>query len=264
MDFEKAKIFAEKTAVRAGKALLEYANKIEIVKQKDRQDIATNADLASEKIVITAIEKYYPDHNIFSEEHGRVENNSSYTWIIDPLDGTKEYVRGIPDYNVALSLLHGKESLVSAVFRPADSQLFSAINNGGAFLNGKKITVSGQSDLADSFIYAYLPHSQKKDDEFNLAWQKLIRLSKRIYRLRSLADLNVSCCWLAMGGHEGFINLFNTPPPWDILPGLLIAREAGACATNLTGRPLVDNFKNGIIVSNGKIHDSLLEVLNES
>lgn len=264
VDLKKAQIFAEKLAIKAGDVLLDYVDKIRILKHKDRQDIATNADLASEGVIIEAIEKQYPDHGVLSEERGKIEKKSNYVWIIDPLDGTKEYVRGIPIYNVSFSLQKDGQTLLSVVLRPSDRQLFSARKDGGAFLNGKKIEVSRESNLADSFVYAYLPHPQKKAAGFEKAWQKLIKLSRLIYRLRTLADLNVSCCWVAMGGGEAFINLFNPPEPWDIIPGLFIAQEAGAKTCDISGRPILNNFESGILVSNGKIHKVLLEVLNES
>lgn len=226
--------------------------------------MATNADLASEGVIIKAIEKAYPEHSIFSEERGQIKKKSNYVWIIDPLDGTKEYVRGIPIYNVSFSLQENDRTLLAVVLRPSDRQLFSARKGGGSFLNGKKIRVSKESNLADAFVYAYLPHSQKKVNEFEIAWRKLIKLSGLVYRLRALADLNVSCCWVAMGGCEAFINLFNPPKPWDIIPGLFIAQEAGAKTCDISGRFLSNDFKNGILVSNEKIHKALLEVLNES
>lgn len=243
--------------------MLDHADKIKILKWKDRQDIATDADLASEKLIIEAIEKEYPTHNIVSEEKGRLEKNSDYTWIIDPLDGTKEYLRGIPLYNVSLSLEQNGRSILAAIFRPAENQLFSA-QDGGVFLNGKKIQVSTQDNLADSFVYAYLPCLEGNESEFDMAWKKIARLAKKVYRLRGTADLNVACSWLAQGGCEAFINLTNPPKPWDIKPGLFIARQAQAEISDLEGKPLNDNFKNGIIVSNGKIHKILLEILNES
>lgn len=265
VDLEKAKIFAEEVAQRAGKLLLEYSSKIKILEWKDRQDVATNADLESEKLIIEAIEKEYPDHNIDSEERGRIDKKSSYTWIIDPLDGTKEYVRGIPIYNVSLTLLYNGESVLAVVYGPIVNQLFSAIENNGAFLNRKAIKVSSQTELVNSFIYCYLPRFKGEDEnEFDRVWQKFARLSKRIYRLRGISDLNLSCSWVAMGVYEAFINLFNPPALRDIAPGLFIARQAGAQVSDLNGKPVTQDFKNGLVVSNGRIHKSLLEVLNES
>lgn len=260
----KAQKFAEKLAVKAGNLLLDYAKKIRVLEWKDRLDIATNADLASEKIIIEAIEREYPDHSILSEEKGEINKKSSFRWIVDPLDGTKEYLRSIPLYNVSLSLEQNGNSLLAVIFRPTEKQLFSAIKSGGTFLNGKKVQVSTQNSLSDSFVYTYLPSFEGHELEFNAAWKKLARLAREVYRIRATSDLNVACAWLAQGGLEAFINLLNPPQPWDIKPGLFIAKEAGAQISDYFGQPLTNNFDQGIVVSNGKIHQFLLEVLNES
>ena len=263
IDLGKAKIFAEKLAVLAGRLLLDYSDEIKILKHKDRQDIAVNADYESEKLIIQAIEKDYPTHSILSEERGQIKKKSDYTWLVDPLDGTKEYVRGLPFYNVALSLQQNGKERVAVIFRPTDRQLFSALKGGGAFLNGKRIKVSSATNLLDSFVYSYLPLFKGKENDFETAWTKLISLSKRVYRLRGASDLNFSCCWVAKGACEGLIDLTDPPKPWDIRPGLFIAQEAGGKISDISGGSLSDNFKNGIIVSNGKIHKTLLEVLND-
>lgn len=264
INLRQARLFAERIAKEAGQLLTEYADKIKILNYKDRQDVTTNADLASEKLIIQAIEEKYPEHNILSEEKGKVEKGSPLAWIIDPLDGTKEYVRGIPIYNVALTLCWGEETLLAVVFSPAEKQLFTAVKGEGSFLNGRSVKVSLENDLADSFVFVYLPRFEGDEREFNLAWQKLAKISRKVYRLRSLSKLNVLCCWVAMGGCEAFLNLINSPEIWDILPGLFIARQAGAKISDLSGKPILGKLGKGFLVSNGLIHKSLLEVMNES
>lgn len=265
IDLKKAQAFAENLASEAGKLLLKDVGKIEVFKKKDRQDIATNVDLASEALIIQAIQNTYPDHNIFSEERGKVENKSDYTWIIDPLDGTKEYFRGIPLYTVAISLKYKNDSILGVVLKPAGNQLFSAIIGGGAFLNGRKVNLSLQDKLADSFVYCYLPrYDKEREKEFDKVWESLKRVSKAVYRLRSMPDLNLSCCWLAMGGCEAVINLYNPQKLWDVSAGFFIANEAGARITDSQGMTISDDCQSATIVTNGKIHKKLLEVLNES
>ena len=105
VDLIKAKKFTEELAKKAGKFLLENQEKVKIKRYKDRQDIVTNIDLQAEKIIISAIEKKYPKHNINSEERDFINKNSQYTWYVDPLDGTKEYFRQIPEYNTSFHSL---------------------------------------------------------------------------------------------------------------------------------------------------------------
>lgn len=265
MDFKVVGHFAEEIVTKAGKLQQDFGDKIEIAAHKDREDVVTNADLACEELIISAIEKQYPEHNLISEERGRIDKNSKYTWVIDPLDGTKQYVCGIPLYCPALVLQENGEDILAAIYQPTSNQLFSAIKGGGALLNGKRIQVSPQINLGNSFICAHPPFFDgKMVKEHDLAWYKIAQLSKHTYRVRALPNINLGLCWLGMGGWDGFINLLNVPKSWDVEPGLFIAKEAGAKATDLAGQPLTNNFKNGIIVSNGKIHQELLEVLNGS
>lgn len=259
---KKAKVFAEKLAVVVGESLLNRQEKVQILKYKDRQDILTDADLESEKIIIQAVKKNYPDHDIFSEEQGTINKGSPYIWIIDPLDGTKEYLRGLPLYNVSLCLKERDNVVLATVYRPTDRQLFSAVKDGDVVLNKKPIAVSHQKILRNSFLYCFLPRYLKIKKGFNFTWGKLGKLAKRVYRLRALSDENTMLCWLAMGGCEGFVNIGDPPERWDILPGLFIARQAGAKVTDIKGNDLGENFEKGIVVTNGKIHEQILRVLN--
>lgn len=248
---------------RAGKLQQDFGDKIKITAHKDREDVVTNVDLACEKLIISAIEKHYPEHSLISEEQGYINKNSQYTWLIDPLDGTKQYIRGIPLYCPALVLQESGEDILAVIYQPTNNQLFSAIKGGGAFLNGKRIQVSPQTSLYNSFICVHPPFFDgKREKEHDLAWRKIAQLSKHAYRLRALPNINLALCWLGMGGWDGFVNLLNVPKSWDVEPGLFIAKEAGAMATNPSGESLTNNFENGIIVSNGKIHERILTVIN--
>lgn len=246
----KLRQLAERLTTKAGEAILSMQDNAITVVQKDRQDISTSADLASEKIIIDGIKAVYPDHQIQSEEAGSLGENSEYVWIIDPLDGTKEYVRNIPQYNVSIAIEHNGVLVAAAIYRPTDKYLYSASVNDGAFLNGRSIHISSVNSLADSFIYCYLPSFTRDSKRFMGTWDKLGKVNTKIYRLRSYADENTALCWLAQGGHEGYLNLGNNPKWHDIAPGILIAQEAGA----FIPKDLVSMLKSGtecsIIITN--------------
>src|SRR5258708_5760241 len=104
MNFSEYKEFAEESAIQAGKLIQKSKYNFEIVKQKDLQDVATSVDMSAEKLIVDAIKEKYPDHSIFSEESPEIDNKSDFRWVIDPLDGTKGFVRGIPLYNVSICL----------------------------------------------------------------------------------------------------------------------------------------------------------------
>jgi myo-inositol-1(or 4)-monophosphatase len=256
--------FVQDLAVKTGKLLLDHQTQAQVVTVKDRQDIATTADLASEELSWQTIEKTYPDHGITSEEKGSTRKAADFQWIIDPLDGTKEYVRDLPLFNSSMALEYKGQLVVAAVYRPNEQALYSAALGLGAFKNGKKIHVSDKQTLSDSFVYCYLPkYTAEKVTVYDQAWEQLQSLGKKVYRLRALADENTMMCWVAQGGCEAYLNLSNIPKWHDIAPGLLIAREAGATITDLAGHPYHSAHQpNSLVVSNGLIHDELLSNLS--
>jgi len=268
IDLNRARKFSEEVAKEAGHFLLENQKKVQIKAYKaykDRQDIVTNVDLASEKIIISAIEKKYPKHNIHSEEKGVLDKKSQYTWVIDPLDGTKEYLRGLPIYSINLSLEDKKEILLGTVYVPKAKSMFSALRNRGAFENGKRIKVSSQNKLKDSFIYTHLPVKERKlSDSLEVIWSKLEKIFNFCYRLRSFQIDILSLCWLAKGGLDGYVLFFKDEKWWDIAAGLLILEEAGGKITDIFGKTISNNdLSNGIVASNAQIHDQLIKILNQ-
>lgn len=258
----KAKNFAENLAKKAGKFLLENQEKVKITEYKNRQDICTNVDLAVEKVAIKTIEKKYPTHNILSEEKGLIDKNGEYTWVIDPLDGTKEYIRKMYTFNTTLSLWKGEKILLGIVYRPIEDELFSAIKGRGAYCNNKKLNVSSQEVLANSFVFSYLPNYKLRYKDFKNTWTFLGKILRKSFRLRGASDVVTTLSWVAAGRIEAFLT--QEQKLWDVAAGILMVEEAGGKATDTKGRPI--KIKNGkvesIIASNGKIHEQILKVIN--
>jgi myo-inositol-1(or 4)-monophosphatase len=250
-EYQALRALAETLARQAGEYVLQTQAQAAVTQQKDALDIATTTDLGSEKIIIEGIRKKFPDHSIYSEEAGESAHaKSKYRWIIDPLDGTKEYVRGIPQFNVSIAVEYEGVLVVAAIYRPTDQTLYSASLGEGAFRNGSKITVSNVDTLSKSFVYCYLPSYQRNAEDYTDSWDKLGSIGKQCYRLRSFADENTALCWLAQGGHEAYINL-NNPPKWhDIAPGLFIALQAGAYIPSKLIEAIKKQEKCSIIVAN--------------
>ena len=255
--------FCERLAISAGEILIKEKSTFKVTSQKDRQDIATSADLTSEKFIVSSIVKSYPSHNIYSEEIGKMDKSSDFEWVIDPLDGTKEFVRDVPLFNCSIALTYKKEPIVSAIFRPIQNELYSAAKNIGSFFNGKKTSVSNVSNLKDSFVYCYLPSYYRHPGGYDKAWKKLGRLGKKVYRLRSLADENTAICWLAKGGCEAYLNISNPPSIYDVLPGILIAKNAGAVVFGAQGEELTtDMFGAILIANNADIRDAIIDIVS--
>jgi myo-inositol-1(or 4)-monophosphatase len=257
--------FSQNLALQVGKILLDGQKNVQIKIYKDRQDIATNIDFQAEKLIIKTIEKEYPKHNIISEEKGEIDKKSDYTWYVDPLDGTKEYLRQIPAYNTSFCLFFKKEPILGVVNIPYAGQLFSAAKSLGAFLNLKKIAVNKKSNLRDSIIYCHPPcYGKINNQTFEQNYQKLYHLTKKVYRLRYAPDANGHLCYLALGSIEAYLNfVYPIKEIGDVVPGLFIAKMAGAKITDLKGKNILDYSKpkQFYIASNGKVHKQLIKIL---
>ena len=268
-DLKQLLSFSVKLTRVAGLLLLKKQNKAKIVKFKDNKDIATSADMTSEKFIIESILKKFPSHGIISEESGEINNGSDFNWIIDPLDGTKEYIRRIPLWNVSIALEHKGKLIVSAINRPFEKRIYSAANGLGSFLNGMKIKVSAINKLKDSFVYCYLPSFHRQKENYDKAFESISKIGKVTYRLRSLADENTACCWLAQGGIEAYLNISN-PPKWhDIAPGIDekgfnrgFQYSVGNATRHLMGDNIVSDDNNSETVFDKNHNEAAIGLLN--
>ncbi|HKC04890.1 MAG TPA: inositol monophosphatase family protein [Patescibacteria group bacterium] len=254
MDFTLYKNFAEELALSAGKIIEEGRTNFRVVKQKDLQDVATTADIASEKYIIDKITQKYPDHSIFSEESPEIKNKSDFRWVIDPLDGTKLFVRGIPLYNISICLEFKGEPVTGVVYLPATRQLYSASLGKGAFLNEKQIKVSNQTSLKSSYIGFYIPTKNREVTDYEKGWTVMKKINEQCYRIRQDNSSNIALCFLAQGGIEAYINLTNPPHHHDLVTGLFIAKESGA---------VIKEFDNGtfLVANNKYIYSSLTDII---
>jgi len=270
IDLKKSLNLAQKLALEAGKFLLATQSKIKIKKFKNEfdLDVATNADLGAEKIIINGIRKYYPDHAICSEERGQIESRSDYLWYIDPLDGTKEFIKNIPIYTVNISLEYKSKLLVGVSYNPNTNYLFASAKNFGTLLNGKTVRVSQEGNLNKAFIYGHLPNYKMSFKRTREIWKILAEITQKCNRLRtSSADIN-SLALVAMGACEASILLNEPdwgPKWWDEAAGILMVREAGGIVTDQEGNSIINrDLSKSLIASNGKIHKQLIDFINNS
>ncbi len=247
---------AIKAAKEAGKILYESAQTAVVVEKKDRQDICTDADLKSEKKIIEILEKQFPEHNIVSEEKGRIEKESEFTWIIDPLDGTKNYIRGMTIFTVSIALAKGSEIILGAVFEPATGRMYYAEKGKGAFVDGQKMKVSKISELEDALVYFDKGNLSNLDKN---EWEKVNSLQKSVYRIRDFGLGSLALCYLALGGYDAYIG-GNTTKIMDIAAGIIIAQEAGAKISDQKGGKINLFESRKIIASNGLLDKQLLKI----
>jgi len=252
--------FAIETAREAGQILLEkFGRKIEISK-KGNINLVTEADFASEKLIIEKIRSHYPKHSILAGESG--ESNSAVTsgesiwkWIIDPLDGTTNYAHGYPCFCVTIALEHQGEIVLGVTFDPTRDELFAAEKGQGATLNNKKINVSETSELSEALIVTGFPYNFAEKDNFVDHLNDFLVHSRGVRRDGSAA---IDMAYVACGRFDGFWE--EGLNPWDVAAGVLLIEEAGGRISYYDNSPF-SIYKAPICASNNLIHSEMLDIL---
>ncbi|OUW62354.1 MAG: hypothetical protein CBD58_01950 [bacterium TMED198] len=252
--------FAIDTAKGAGKVLMNYFGKLPNHSSKSSyRDLVTKADLESEDYIIKMIQSTYLNHDVIAEESSTLLNESNdFRWIVDPLDGTTNFVHNLPIFAVSIGLQYKKETVVGVVYNPVYDQCFYAAKGKGAFLNNKPIKVSSCKSLSESLLVTGFPYIC---DE---RWTASFRLFEELYGtcqgIRRLGAAALDFCFVAMGRFEGFYEY--SLQPWDICAGDLILREAGGKTSDWNLAPL-PYTADRVLATNGYIHDEILSFLDK-
>jgi len=248
------KQLAIKAAKEAGKILIKNFGKIKKIEKKDKNTLVTNVDIEVEEKVIGLIEQKYPKHSILSEEVGEINKKSDYKWLIDPLDGTHNYVHGLSLCGVSIALEQKKEVKLGVIYMPFFDQLFVAEKGKGAFINGKRIKASNINKLNNSLLLFCSSLYKNKKSKF---WY-LNRVIHKISRIRMSGAAVFDLTSIAQGNAEILMD-FDTHP-WDVAAGFLLIKEAGGRITDFNGKE-VNHYCKEFIASNGKIHKKILKCL---
>lgn len=233
-------------AEKGGEKVKKYFGDILAVEQKGvASDFRTKADLESEQIIIDTLSEKFPDYNIFSEEAGLLDRQSKYTFVVDPLDGTNNFVLGIPNFSVSIGLLEEERCIAGVIHAPLLNQTYHAEDGKGAFCNGKKLSVSTETALEKSSISYTCGYT--KTPEFELALLTKLR-AMNIKRYLTNWSPAFDYCLLASGKIEAIIN--NDNDLYDYIAGKIIAREAGARITDFMGNHQNDKQTTQFIASN--------------
>ncbi len=249
--------FAKSIAKEAGQLLLEGLNKrMEISRKSGPTDLVTQFDHASQELIASRIREQYPGHSILAEEE-LTENNGSTQWIVDPIDGTNNYVYGYPLFSVSIAIEDQDEMKIGVVHTPILNETFSACKGQGAWLNGDQISVTQTENFKNSLLATGFPYDEKLVPEAIDLFSKLARKTLGIRRGGSAA-LDLS--FLAAGRLDGFWEL--DLEPWDIAAGSLIVKEAGGKISDFQGNEHNIYKSRGIVASNGKIHGELISRLS--
>jgi myo-inositol-1(or 4)-monophosphatase len=252
---------AFKAAREASKLILNKYDRLDTVKvlEKDNNDFVTEVDQAAEQIIIETLKESYPDHSFLGEESGELEGDPNQQWIIDPIDGTTNFIHGFPHFCISIAFkLNGKIEH-GLIYDPIRQELFSASRGKGAQLNDKRIRVSQCKTLSNALIGTGFPFKQKQQFNHYLKTFEAIFPKSRGIRRSGSAALDLA--YVAAGRLDGFWEL--SLKPWDIAAGVLLIQEAGGLVGDVHG----DNtyMENGnIVVGNPKVFKQLLQTIRPS
>jgi len=249
--------FAVKAARRAGAVINRASNSLDTltVQHKSLNDLVSEVDRAAEEAIIDTIKSVYPDHAILAEESG-ASGDSEYQWIIDPLDGTTNFLHGFPVYAVSIGLAYKGQMQHAVVFDPTRNDLYTASRGAGAYLNDKRLRVSKRDKLIDSLIGTGFPFRMGSDIDAYTAMFKDLTLKTAGIRRPGAAALDLAS--VAAGRLDGFWEIGLSP--WDMAAGTLLITEAGGLVGDLKGEP--EYMQSGrIVAGNPKIFVQLLQAI---
>ena len=248
--------FIQKIAKAAGKAVLKRFGKDGVAYSKSEYayDVVTNADLLSEKIMISAIRKAYPKHGILSEESGEINKGADYRWIIDPIDGTMNFAASVPLFGIMVCLTHKDKVILSAIYLPITDELFFAKAGKGAYRNGKRIHCSNMKSLDRSSGCGFAG-SRKRTRQFVNRLLDVVQ-GEHLF-LNSFGCISVNSCYVACGRKDWAVSLYGETH--DFAPTYLILKESGCIVTNCKGEPWgIEDHET--VAANPVMHKKLLKL----
>jgi len=220
---------------------------------KQASDFVTRVDRESEQEIIAIIRSHFPDHSFLAEESERDLETEGYRWIIDPLDGTTNYIHGYPAFSISIALEYKREIRLGVIFDPLRNELFSAVEGKGAFLNGERVWVSRLDNPGNALIATGFPFRRK---EMTDRYLELFRsIFQGVSDLRRAGSAALDLAYVACGRCEGFFEIGLSP--WDMAAGSILVQEAGGIVTDFAGGPEFLSTGN-IVAGNHVLHGMLL------
>jgi len=258
-----------KRALRKGGAILmdHFGKTGKATVKESISSVVTEADLASEKVIIEVLETAPELYNIISEESGYIDHRSAFTWVVDPLDGTSNFAAGLPWFGVIITLFHKSVPIQAAMYLPVEDQLYFAETGGGAWKNGNPIQCSRSNDLSEILV-AYSFDFSSDPGKTDAEMKTLVKLSKKIRNTRSTNSI-IDFCYTADGRLGAAMN--QATKIWDIAAPWLIIREAGGIVSDFSGSEMKFNLSQGainqnytIVAAGSELHGQLIGILSQS
>ncbi len=245
-------------AREAGALLANYFERRIGFELKGEFDLVTEADRASERLVVERLRSHFPAHGIVAEEGGGHQGSSEYCWYVDPLDGTTNFAHGFPMFNVTLGLARAGEVIAGVIYDPIRQELFAAELGGGAYLNNRRIRVSSTERLADSLPCTGFP-SRKRGQSVNIHFY--YQLAMASHGVRRTGSAAIDLAYVACGRLDLFWEFGLNP--WDMAAGTLLVQEAGGRISDMRGEPRSSTASEHLLADNGALHRQALEIFGE-
>ena len=251
---------AVKAARKAGSIITRASFDIDklTIRKKRQNDFVSEVDEAAEDAIISVLRDAYPDHGILAEESGRSDTKSDYVWVIDPLDGTTNFLHGFPQYCVSIGLLHKGKPAQAVVYDTNRNELFTASKGVGAYLNDRRIRASRTDKLEDALVGTGFPFREVGNLDDYLRMFKNVTKGTSGIRRPGAAALDLA--WVACGRIDAFWEIGLSP--WDMAAGALLVREAGGLIGDLDGdEGFMDSGR--VVATNAKLFSAFLQLLKQ-
>ena len=250
---------AVRAARAAGDVILRYHNQIDLltIENKAANDFVSEVDKAAEYAIINEIKKSFPEHSILGEEGGQILGDEKYQWIVDPLDGTTNYLHGFPQYAISIALYENKVPFHAVVYDPFKEELFTASKGEGAFLNDERMRVTNSKGLQNTLIGTGFPFKYPQHLDCYLATFKAIH--PKVSGIRRAGSAALDLAYVAAGRLDGFWEIgLNS---WDIAAGVLLIKEAGGFIGDFSGRDMY--FETGnVVAGNTDVFKEILKTIH--
>ena len=228
------------------------------VRTKGYNEFVTHVDEKAEQAIIEIIHSRYPDHSILGEEHGMHDNDSEFLWIIDPIDGTTNYIHGFPVYCVSIALKVKDRLEIGVIYDPSRQELFTAIRGMGSQLDGRRIRVSKQTALQGSLLGTGFPY-RNNEECLKIYLEMFSDFAKVVGAIRRPGSAALDLAYVASGRYDGFWEF--SLKPWDVAAGVLLIQEAGGIVQNII--PSTDPVESGsLFCGNPKIFEAMKEIIS--
>ncbi len=247
----------EEAVREGGRQIQQWVGRFD-VQMKGPADMVTQADLASQEAVRKIVLGAFPEHSLLGEEShpgAEADARAEYRWIVDPLDGTTNFVHGVPHYCVSLALERNGELLVGAVYDPTRDECFTAALGGGAHVNGRPIHASRVTEMTDALAVVGFPYSVHRESPDVLLF---LEMMGRCHGIRRTGSSALNLCYMAAGHYDVYWSY--STHSWDVAAGVLILREAGGAITSTSGEAFSVDDPHFLAASTPELHAQLREV----